>query len=220
MELLSTQSVVMQPHSVLYGPAGSQKTRMIPTCPSPVICSTDQGLFSIREFDIPHTKCTKYEQCVAFLDWLNTSEAAQFQTAVIDDFTEVCEMRLKMELAQTTHGQQAYGKMADEMLSFLRRVREITTHTVILICKEDRIQDQNKALVYSPMIPGRVLQIQIPYLFGQVYRMESYLDPQTQQRYPVIRCQKNDQTEAKDRSGKLGELEQAHLGNIIAKVMS
>lgn len=193
---------------------------MIPTCPNPVVCSTDQGLASIREHNIPYTEATKYEQVIQFFDWLETPEASQFQTAIIDDFTEVCEMRLKMELAQTTHGQQAYGKMADEMLGLLRRIREIKTHVVIMICKEDRVQDQNKALVYAPMIPGRVLQIQIPYLFGQVYRMESMKNPADGSQYPVIRCQKNDQCEAKDRSGKLSELESAHLGNIIAKVMS
>lgn len=193
---------------------------MIPTLDRPVICSTDQGLASIREHNLPFKECKTYEDVREFVAWIKTPDAQQFATIVFDDFSEICAIYLKKALAANKDGRQAYGQMADEMLALLRELRDVNTHTVVLICKEERIQNQNLALVYSPMVPGKAVQPLIAYLFGQVYRMETYTDPQTRQSYPVIRCQKNDTCEAKDRSGKLGELEQAHLGQIIAKVMS
>ena len=193
---------------------------MIPTCNAPVVCDTDGGLASIREHTIPFKQCRSYDEVTEFKNWLNSAEARQFKTAVFDDFSEICAMYLKKALSTTKDGRQAYGAMSDEMMAFLRSIRDITTHTVVLICKEDRIQNQNMALVYAPMVPGKAMQPMLPYLIGQVYRMETYTDQASNQTYPVIRCQKNDYCEAKDRSGKLAEIESAHLGNIIAKVMS
>lgn len=220
MQLQSTNSVAISQHTVLYGGAGTQKTRMIPTLTNPVICSTDQGLASIREHNLPFVECSEYRQIGEFREWMATDAAQQFEEVVFDDFTEICEMRLRFELTQTSHGQQAYGKMADEILAFWRFIRDWKHHKVIVIMKEARIQDQNKALIYAPKTPGKALDGQAEYLFGQIYRMESCTDPKTQQSYPVIRCQGNDQCKAKDRSGRLEALEPAHLGNIIQKVMS
>jgi len=193
---------------------------MIPTCASPVVCDTDGGLASIREFNVPFMSCRTYDEVVNFKAWLGSAEAKQFQTVVFDDFSEICAIYLKKALSTAKDGRQAYGNMADEMLAFLRSIRDITTHTVVLICKEERIKNQNLALVYAPMVPGNAVQPFLPYLVGQVYRMETYHDQASGQTYPAIRCQKNDNCEAKDRSGKLAELEQANLGNIIAKVLS
>jgi hypothetical protein len=139
---------------------------------------------------------------------------------VFDDLTEMASLYLVMALKATKHGQQAYGAMADEILAFIRRVRTLQNHTVVLLCKEERVQTEKGELLYSPMIPGRAVQPLIPYLVGQIYHMESWTDPATGQSHEVLRCKRNDRIEAGDRSGKLSELEIADLGAINRKVMS
>jgi len=219
MQLQSTNSVTVQPHAIVYGPAKSGKTRLIPTCESPVICSTDQGLASIREHNLPFVECNTWKQVLEFRQWVKGSQSAQFKTIVYDDLTELASLYLLEALKATSHGQKAYGMMQDEIMAFIREVRTIHTATVIMLCKEERIQDQHKNLIYAPMIPGKAVAPMLAYMLGQIYRMETYTDSEGKV-FEVLRCKRNSSCEAGDRSGKLSEIEFANLGAINAKVMS
>lgn len=219
MQLQSTNSVQVQPHCIVYGPAKSGKTRLIPTCDSPVVCSTDAGLASIREHNIPFVECTTWKQVSEFMTWVRSGGASQFKTVVFDDLSEMAALYLDMALKANKDGRQAYGQMADEILAFIREVRSLPNITVVLICKQERIQDENKALIYAPMVPGKAINPLLSYLVGQIYHMETWTDPATNQVHEVLRCKRDNTCEAGDRSGKLGEIEMAHLGNINAKIM-
>lgn len=219
MQLQSTNSVVVQPHCIVYGPAKSGKTRLIATCEAPVICSTDMGLASIREHNIPFVECETWDKVAQFMQWVRGGGANQFKTIVFDDLTEMASLYLDKALKATSHGQKAYGMMADEILHFIREVRVLSGATVVLICKQERIQNENKELIYAPMIPGKAVNPLLSYLVGQIYHMETWTDDQGQV-HEVLRCKRNQTCEAGDRSGRLGEIEFANLGAINQKVMS
>jgi len=225
MEIKSTQTIEISPHCILFGAAKSGKTRQIPTLELPLVCSTDQGLASIREHNLACVECTTWDQVVEFMNYCFTPAARQFKTIVFDDLSEMAALYLIKALKANKDGRKAYGQMGEEVLAFIRKMRECKTHTVVIICKEERVQNERGELLYSPMIPGRAVQPLLPYLFGQIYHMESWTDTQgtygtPNAVYEVMRCKRSDQVEAGDRSGKLAEIEMANLGAIITKVMS
>ena len=222
--LESTASIKLQPHCIVYGPAKSGKTRLIKTLSKPVICNTDFGLGVINDVQLPKHDCKKWDDVVKFMDWVRKGGAKEFSEIVFDDLTEMCQLYLDKAFRATSnagnkaHGQQVYGAMADEILAFIREVRHFDNCTVVLLCKESRIQDENKRFVYAPMVPGRAVNPLLAYLVGQIYRMDTLVHEG--KTHECLRCKRTETYEAGDRSGKLHPTEQAHLGNIIAKVRS
>ncbi len=222
MQILTTQSVRPTTHCLVYGPAKCGKTRLIPTCPNPIVCSTDEGLSSIREYNIPYVRVTNWQQFLEFKLWVMTNkDAKQFQTVVIDDLTELCELFLIMEKPKHKNLMQAYGQLNDDINIIIRDLRGITDRNCVFICKQERIKDESTGgLIYGPKIPGQAIGPMLPYILGEVYHAEIWVDPTTRIEYPVLRTKRNNYCDAGSRSGKLGELEGMDLGAIFAKVMS
>lgn len=220
IQLQSTHSVEIMPHCIVYGPAKIGKTRLIPTCDTPVVCSCDEGLMSIRQHNIPFVRATNWDQIAEFIAWVKSGGAKQFKTIVFDDLTELASLWLVKHLPRYKDGRQAYGDLADELLAFIRAMRIYQGSTIVWLCKQERIQNDRMELIYSPMIPGRATAPLLAYLVGQIYHMELWTDPNTNQVHEVLRCKRTNEIEAGDRSGKLAEIEFANLGAIIAKVLS
>lgn len=220
MKIETTSSVQVQPHAMLYGAPKVGKTRLIPTSDNPIVISTDNGLSSIRGNNIPFINCTNWKECQEALKWAVAEGCKKYASLWIDDFTEMANMKLLETMSRVKHGQQAYGEMADEMLALIRLLRQVRGATVYMICKEERIQDNELRLIYAPVIPGKAANGMLSYLVGQVYRMEHYTDQNTGQVFEVLRTKRTPTIEAGDRSGKLAELELANIGQIYRKIMS
>lgn len=221
IQIKSTSTVEISPHCIVFGPAKSGKTRLIPTLENPIICSTDSGLASIRGFNHACVECNNWNEVASFNEWAtsDSAERNQFKEIVYDDLTEMAGLYLVMALAANKDGRKAYGQMGEEMMYFFREMRKLKQQTVVLLSKEERIQNEKGELLYSPMLPGQALQPLVPYMFGQIYHMEAWTAPDGVV-HEVLRCKRNNQIEAGDRSGKLGEIEFANLGEINRKVMS
>lgn len=194
---------------------------MIPTLENPIVCSTDKGLASIRQHNHACVECNTWNEVAAFNKWASSDSAErnQFKEIVYDDLTEMAGLYLVMALAANKDGRKAYGQMGEEIMFFFREMRKLKQHTVVLLSKEERVQNEKGELLYSPMLPGQALQPMVPYMFGQIYHMETWTDP-AGVLHEVLRCKRTQQVEAGDRSGKLGEIEFANLGEINRKVMS
>ena len=187
-----------------------------------MICSVDKGLESIRQHNIACVECDTWDQVSEFNRFVfsDSAEKKQFREFVYDDLTEAAGLFLVKCLLSNKDGRKAYGQMGEEMMAFFRAIREQKEHIAVMLCKEERIQNEKGELLYSPMLPGKSLQPMVPYMFGQIYHMETWTDPNTQAVHEVLRCKRNAQIEAGDRSGKLSEIEFANLGEINRKVMS
>lgn len=208
-------------HCLIYGRAKTGKTRLIPTAPNPVICSADSGLESIRQFNLPYHPVKTYADYLKFEQYAASGQLSQFQTVALDDLTEIAEIFLKEEKPRHKNLMQAYGALNDEMMRVVRFWRNQEKFTSVIICKQERIKDESTGgLIYAPCIPGKAVAPMLPYLFGSVYHMETWTDPQSSQSYEVLRTKQNSQYEAGDRSGKLAELEMANLSHIFQKVLS
>lgn len=221
LSLETTSSLSPVNHCLVYGRAKTGKTRLIATAPNPVICSTDEGLVSIREYNIPYKKIVRYADYLAFEQAAASGQLDQFDTVAIDDLTELAEIFLVEEKPKHKNLLQAYGALNDEIMRVVRFWRHREKFTTVLICKQDRIKDESTGgLIYAPLIPGKAIAPMLPYLFGSIFHMETWTDPQSGQVHEVLRCKSNSQYDAGDRSGKLGELELANLTQIFNKVLS
>ena len=75
INLQSTNSVVNDGIKMLvYGAAGTGKTFLIPTLPSPVILSAEGGLLSISDHNIPFVEIKSMETLEEAYAWLTESE--------------------------------------------------------------------------------------------------------------------------------------------------
>jgi AAA domain len=222
IKIQNTNTVKSQTHCLVYGPSKSGKTRLIPTSPQPIICSTDNGLSSIREHQIPFVECKTYAEVQEFVEWVMKSpDSKKFQTIVFDDLTEIGEQILIAEKPKHKNLMQAYGALNDEINFLIRKLRNLQDQNVVFICKQERIKDEaTGGLIYGPKIPGQAVSQALPYLVGEVYHTEVWVDPKDSKSYEVLRTKRNNQCDAGSRSGKLGELELANLGAIFQKVVS
>lgn len=222
MQIYTTNTVKVTPCVVLYGPAKSGKTRMIPTCPAPFIISSDRGLASIRDKNIDFAPVASYTQFKEAIAFAKSSAANKYQTIVIDDLSEVAEQFLVEEKPKHKNLMQAYGVLNDEMMKIIREFRSIAKF-IVLICKQDKIKDETTGgLLFAPYIPGQAVQKMLPFLVDEVYHMESWTDTTTGTTYEVVRTKRDaqNQYEAGSRSGKLGEIEFANFTDIFQKILS
>jgi septin family protein len=95
---------------LVYGQAGTGKTTLITTLPSPVILSAEAGLLSIAHADIPFVAIDSMSTLQDAFSWLTSSdEAKQFESIALDSISEIAEVILTAEKAKAKDPRQAYG---------------------------------------------------------------------------------------------------------------
>lgn len=202
---------------LVYGQAGAGKTYLASTVPTPVILSAEAGLLSIRDFDLPYLKISSIQDLHQAAEWIGSSEAANFETVVVDSLSEIAEVVLADEKLRCKDPRQAYGIMQDTMAQIIRMFRNLPRH-VYMTAKVERQKDELDRIFYYPCIPGNKASQALPYFFDEVF---------------ALRCERGEegamvrtlQTEtdglwlAKDRSGKLAPWEEPDLGVIFNKII-
>lgn len=203
---------------LVYGQAGAGKTRLIRTLPSPVIFSAEAGLLSLKDENIPYETINSMDDLRSAYQWcVESEEAKQFKSIALDSISEVAETVLAKELKNSKDGRAAYGEMNNVMMSLIRSFRDIAGKHVYMSAKLDKIQDENGRILYGPMMPGKLLSNQLPYLFSEVFALRAERTPDGEiQR--ALQCQSDGLWQAKDRSGVLEPWEEPDLGKIIGKI--
>ena len=78
---------------LVYGNAGSGKTSLIPTLPSPVVFSAEGGLLSIADADVPFVEVSSYDTLMEAYKWVTGSdEAKHFESIALDSISEIAEV--------------------------------------------------------------------------------------------------------------------------------
>ena len=223
IKLQSTQSISVSQgvKCLAYGEAGSGKTYIISTAPRPVIFSAESGLLSLRKFNIPfHTISTFKDLEEIYLFCTKSAEIKNFDTICLDSISEIAEVILFDLKSKNKDPRKAYGEVQDVMLDMIRGFRDIPQKHVYFSAKQDMIKDGTTgALSFGPMMPGQKLPIAIPYFFDELFQAQTFLDPATNKKYYALRCQKDNQYQAKDRSGNLEMWEQPNLTELFNKIM-
>lgn len=223
IQLVSTAHIARKNgvKAVVYGPSGSGKTVLLGTAPSPVIISAEKGLLSLANKHVAAIEVSNFAGMVEAYQWVTRSrEANQFLTVGLDSATEIAEVVLADLKSRTKDPRKAYGELQDTALSMFRDFRDLPGKNVVFTAKQNINKDGATGMnLYGPMMPGQVLPQQLPYFFDEVFQLVVGKDDK-QQEFRALRTKRDQQNEAKDRSGRLAEWEPADLTHVFGKILA
>lgn len=196
---------------MVYGLAGSGKTRLCATAPNPIILSAEQGLLSLANQDVPYIQIGSLAELQAAR--LQIHNDKRFWTVCLDSASEIAEVCLREAIARNKDPRKAYGEMAQEILNEVRMFRDFPQRHVVFIMKQGRMKDeQTGGILNGPLMPGQQLDQHMPYMFDEVFQLVNMNGNSG------LRTRRDNLNEAKDRSGKLDEWEPPNLSHIFAKI--
>jgi hypothetical protein len=221
--IIST-ATISQSHGVkvcVYGRSGTGKTRLCATAPAPVILSAENGLLSLRQYNLPAIQINNYFDLQEAYNWaMQSHEARQFHTICLDSVSEIAETILGEEKKGVKDPRKAYGATQDQVLALLRNFRDMPYKHVYFVAKQWKVKDEGSGLLFnSAAMPGQQLPQHIPYFFDELFQLVIGKDNQGQS-FRALRTQPDPQNDAKDRSGVLNEWEPADLSYIFNKIMN
>lgn len=207
---------------LVYGGAGAGKTVLCSTAPAPIILSAESGLLSLRRVRLPYIEIKTLQDLIEAYNWCKSSrEAAQFATICLDSISEIAEVVLESEKQRQKDPRKAYFELQTILEKIVRDFRDLPGKHVYFSAKMEATKDGNTgAVMYGPSMPGQKIGPSLPYFFDEVFRLFVGKDPTNNQEFRALRTRPDYQSDAKDRSGMLDELEYPDLSRIIAKIMA
>ena len=132
------------------------------------------------------------------------------------------KLKLKEELPQHKNMMQAYGAMANSVDDLLRAMRDDKKNWLFLFHSDanEVYDDEGEAssTIFVPGFEGQKMQREFPYMIGDVYCMVSEFDDQGEEKRMLRTRQGDTAYYAKNRRGRLDELEEPHIGRIFWKL--
>ncbi len=189
--------------AVVFGFAGSGKTRLCSTAPKPIIISAESGLLSLADQDIPYIEVKTIKDIGQAYGMIKDND--EFQTICIDSISEITEVVVAEFIRDPDikDGRQAYGKLSEAMMPLIRNFRDIRGKNVIFTSKARRFEDElTGRVVIEPMLPGRVVPTNLPYMVDELF----YMDVDRKGNRILVTGPEGGII-AKDRSGKLAKKE-------------
>jgi hypothetical protein len=220
--------------AMLYGQPGTGKTPMLNTAPRPVLLATEPGLLSMRGSTLPTWEAYTPERIAEFFDWFfKSNEAKNFDTLAIDSGSQLAEIVLSKHQRACKDGRKAFGEMSRECMDYFDQLYFMPQKHVILICKMMQVE-VGKQLVKSetggfvvetvfqsqPFFPGKDLNIKVPHRYDEILYVGRATIPGQPQPVIAIRSKGTDEILARDRTGRLAELEPPDLTSLFNKAMS
>ena len=194
---------------LVHGFAGAGKTRLCATTGVPeetLIISAEAGLLSLRQVAIPTVTVRTLAELQNIYRWL-MQERPAYKWLCLDSLSEIAEVVLANEKAQSKDPRQAYGALQDRMLALVKGFRDLPGYHVVMTCKSERVKDDGSGgFLITPLLPGQKLAQHIPYLFDEVLYLRIFQEVDADGQTTIIRAlqtQRDAQIEAKDRSGAL-----------------
>ena len=208
---------------LVYGFAGSGKTRLCTTLNKPFIISCEKGLGSIKGSGIPYFEVSSEKEVFEALSRLANAPNGMFETIVLDSISELSEIILAEQKmgGKNPHGAAAYGYMQDKIKNIIRFVKNMNCN-FYATCKMTKEPDEDGVMLYSPFLPSKNLSSDIPYHFEEVLalRVKKEKDEDgVEYNIPYLQTMSDGKYQAKDRLGNLGMYEPYNLQNIIDKCL-
>lgn len=175
IKLRSTLEVAGQATKIIvYGAAKVGKTTLATTMPKPaVILSTENGLLSIADADMPFIEITSIADMIEAYEYLVSQEGEKFKSIIIDSITDIGNIVLITEKKNNKDPRAAYGQLNDTFAEELRKFRAINDKHVLMIAEMEAVQDEAGRRMYGPSMPGKTLTQQLPYLFDGIFALRA-----------------------------------------------
>ena len=207
--------------ALVYGAAGSGKTSLCGTAPSPLIISAEAGLLSLRSQSHPVLTINNAAELDEAFNWCQMEAVKNgIKTVCLDSISEIVEQILKDEKSKTKDPRAAYGEMANKAIDIAKRFRDLPGLHVLITAKQVTATDPITGVAKAqPTAPGQQVGPALPYLTDLVLHAATDKDAEGKTFY-YLRTRAAFNAEAKDRSGALDELEYPNMTNIIQKVLA
>lgn len=198
---------------VVYGLSGVGKTRLARTIGNSVIISAENGLLSLAGDNIPAILVSTPEDVIGAYKWLLADAGRTFTTVFVDSISDIAEVAQRGYMAMHKDIRKAIGESNQFIFELIRNFRDMP-HNVVFIAKES-----SKTGTAAPMLPSSGVTDNFSYYFDVVARMKN-VQTEEGKTASVLQCVGSFDTLAKDRSGKLAEIEPANISHIIRKLTS
>ena len=131
---------------LIYGRSGVGKTLLSRTAEKAVIISSEKGLLSLKEYNIPVIMINNHDDLEEAYQLILTSpKAKNIETVVLDSISDIGETILsyfqKNPVDGNTHPQAAYGDYAKVLLPLIKKFRDLPNRHVYFIAKSKRVKD-------------------------------------------------------------------------------
>lgn len=205
---------------LVYGRAGMGKTTLCGTAPSPIIISAEAGLLSLAGKAIPVIKVKSIQDVWDAYTWCAANAANHnIKTICLDSISEIVEKVLETEKKKNRDPRAAFGEMATEAIKLVKMFRDLSGFHVLVTAKETTVVDPITNVTRAqPTAPGQQVGPALPYLFDEVFHAATGKDTQGKT-YHYLRTHASFDAEAKDRSGKLDEVEWPNIEHLIGKII-
>lgn len=208
---------------LVHGLAGAGKTVLCCTTgESTLLISAESGLLSVRNAPdyIKGAEVDTFEDLEDLYEFLvdDSGPDQTFKWVALDSITEIAERVLAHEMSEAKDPRQAYQRLTDRVMEYMKQFRDLKGYHVVMSCKQSRIPQDQGPTIFAPMMPGQKLPQQIPYLFDEVFALRVEKDEDGED-YRILQTQRDTKYEAKDRSGVLELFEEPNLKNIAAKIL-
>jgi len=220
IKIVTTKKSVNAVKALVYGDAGTGKTRLCATVPNPIILSAEAGLLSLAQENIPVIELKTVQDVIEAFDFLTESEEGKkFETICLDSVSEIGEVFLNTLKKQHTDARQAYGQLAEDMTELIRKFRDIKDKNVYFTAKSVKVEDENGITGYRPGLPGKTLLNNLPFFFDEVFALRiGKLEDGSE--YNYLQTKVSMKYTCKDRSGTCEPIERPDLGRIFEKIKS
>jgi len=206
--------------TLAYGGPGTGKTPMINTAPRPVLCVVEPGMLSMRTSNVPAWEAYDVPRINEFFKWLFTSnEARNYDTVGIDSISQLAEIILTEELKRNKDGRKVYGEMSRAVMEIVNALYYLPQKHVYLIGKQSTV-DEGGIMRKKPYFPGQDLNVKIPHMYDEILHIGMSQVAGMPKPVVAIRTAETFDIMARDRSGRLNELEPPDLSALFAKAMS
>ncbi len=217
---------------ICYGPAGSGKTPVINTAPSPVLLICEPGMRSMRNSNVPAWEGYSVEKIDEFFKWIfESKEAMKFDTVCIDSVSQMAEIFLMNELVRNRDGRKVYGEMSAKVMKHLYGLFFMQNKHAYLIAKQD--SEENVQVSFGPTglpvttstfkkrpyFPGKDLNIKVPHLYDGIFHLDYVNIPGVVGQQRAFRTTPTNEISARDRSGLLAMYEPPDLTTLFKKAM-
>ena len=178
--------------ALVYGRAGTGKTLLGGTFPSPIFVDTDNGLLSLRKKDVSFISCHRKDGAAWWNEVREATKVAlnssDHQSIIIDSFPLVCEAMLVSICSQNRKAKPTFDEWValwNGTQEYIAMVRASSKNS-LFICGEQFERDENTGKVWClPALQGQA-RTKVDHLFDEIYHAEAITAPGKPSTYKLL----------------------------------
>lgn len=215
----------------LFGDPGSGKTPIAATAPRPVGLICESGMNSMRNSNMPCWEAFTEAAIADFFKWFfNSNETRNYDSLIVDSFSQAATIILKEKEKKIKHGMQAYGAMNDAIMEYANSMFYMPQKNIIMIAQQTLVENGRQKVIENgevvtepvmqkkPYFPGKELNTKLPHLFDSTWHLSEIFVNGAM--HKAIRTRATPEIFARDRMGNLDELEPANMTSLFQKSLA